>query len=87
MAVRPVIQHKQFKGVTKRREFYDRKVHRTGSTVLLSLGKVLPHEWSYVRITPLKRTDNSVELLIEKLLELDNNAPNKTINMRHKQNT
>ena len=86
MAVRPVIQHKQFKGVTKRREFYDRKVHRTGSTVLLSLGKVLPHEWSYVRITPLKRTDNSVELLIEKLLELDNHAPNKTINMRHKQN-
>jgi len=77
---------KQFKGTQQRRAFYDRKVNRTGSSRMVSLTKLLPETWTYVRITPLHRTEKSVEILIERLLELNNIAPNKTINMRNKQN-
>jgi len=75
---------KQFKGTTQRRAHYDRKVIMQGQTRYIALGKVIPETWSYVRITLVKRTDASVEILIEKLLELNNIAPDKTINLTHK---
>jgi len=81
------IRHKQFKGTQQRRAHFDRKVNHTGHTRSLSMTKVIPESWAYVRITPLQRTEKSIEVLIERLLEINNIAPDKTINMRNKQDT
>lgn len=80
-------RQKQFKGTQQRRAFFDRKVNHIGSTRSLSMTKVLPEGWAYVRITLLHRTEQSIEVLIERLLEMNNIAPDTTINMRNKQNT
>jgi len=60
-------RRRQFHGTRGRRAFFDRKVRREGHARVLSLSKVIPEDWLYVRITPLNRTENTVELLIEKL--------------------
>jgi len=60
-------KRRQFKGTRGRRQHFDRKVRREGHARVLSLSKVIPEDWLYVRITPLNRTENSIELLIEKL--------------------
>jgi len=68
-------KRRQFHGTRGRRAFFDRKVRREGHARVLSLSKVIPEDWLYVRITPLNRTDNSVELLIEKLYGEKKAAP------------
>jgi len=62
--------------------FFDRKVQAHGFTRLLSLGKVIPPDWRYVRIYVLRRTPDSVELLIKKLLGVESNAHPPQISKR-----
>ena len=80
-------QKRQFKGTQSRRRYFDRKINQTGNSRMIALTKVIPETWTYVRITPLRRTPESVEILIERLLELNTNAPDTTINLKNKQNT
>ena len=54
--------------------FFDRKVQPHGYTRLLSLGKVIPQDWRYVRIYVVKQTPNEVHLIIRKLLGVEANA-------------
>lgn len=54
--------------------FFDRKVQAYGYTRALSLGKVLPKDWRYVRIYVTKATENEVHLIIRKLLGVEANA-------------
>ena len=80
-------KHKQFRGTSKPRQSYDRKVRHVGYTSYVALGKVIPNDWQYVRLTPLNRSPNSVELLIEKLFGAKNNAQTTNTNKTDKQNT
>ena len=78
---------RQFRGTSKPRQSYDRKVRHVGYTSYVALGKVIPNNWEYVRLTPLNRTPNSVEVLIEKLLGRPNNAQTTTADKTSKPHT
>ena len=78
---------RQFRGTSKPRQSYDRKVRNVGYTRYIAMGKIVPEGWQYVRLTPLNRTTESVEVLIEKLLGAENNAQTTTTNKTSKQNT
>jgi len=65
---------RQFKGGAKPRTFFDRKVRKEGHTRSLSLSKVIPEDWGYVRIRILKQKDDSVEIRITKMLGVDKNG-------------
>lgn len=80
-------QVKQFERTSQRRTFYDRRVRKTGFSRVVSLSKVLPESWTYVRITPLNITDISVQLLFEKLMGADETAQTKKNHSRGKSNT
>ena len=80
-------QVRQFDKTSQRRTFYDRKVRRTGFSRVVSLSKVLPESWTYIRITPLNVTDISVQLLVEKLMGADDTAQTKKNHSRGKQDT
>jgi xanthine dehydrogenase molybdopterin-binding subunit B len=60
--------------VPRRLHFYDRKVQAHGYTRLLSLGKVIPEDWRYVRIFVVKQTPTEVHIIIKKLLGVETNA-------------
>lgn len=76
---------RQFRGKKPKHKSYDRKVRQQGNTMVISLGKIIPDGWLYVRLTPLRITDTHVELLIEKLLGAEDNAQVETVNQRHQQ--
>jgi len=65
---------RQFKGATKPRTFFDRKVRIEGYTRSLSLGKVIPKDWQYVRIRVINKTQDFIKLEILKLMGGDNDA-------------
>jgi len=59
---------------SKRKPFYDRKVQAHGYTRLLSLGKVIPQDWRYVRIWIDQQTPTEVRITVQKLLGVETNA-------------
>lgn len=59
---------RQFSGVTKPRVFFDRKVRTEGDTRVISLGKVIPKSWTYVRVRVVCKTDSTIGIVIDKLL-------------------
>jgi len=65
---------RQFSGVTKPRTFYDRKVGHYGQSRTLSLTKIIPKDWQYVRITPLKADETTFVIEVKKLLGANNNG-------------
>lgn len=76
-------KHKRpFRGTSKPRTFFDRKVRNQGDTLSLSITKIIPNSWRLVRIKPLKTTKNSVTVKITKLLDdemiAQATAPNQT---------
>jgi hypothetical protein len=77
---------RQFKGTKAPRLFFDRTVRKTGNTKSLSLGKVIPASWSYVRIEIVDRDESSITVKITKLLETTQDAPDSNGNKRGKQN-
>lgn len=78
---------RKFRGTSKPRQFFDRKVRREGYSRTLSLGKIIPKNWRYVRITPIEKTQNAITLRIDKLLGNEINAHPKTPNKTNKPNT
>lgn len=78
---------RQFKGTSKTRLFFDRLVREQGNTRSLSLGKVIPDMWSYVRIEVIDREADSITLKISKLLETTPDAQNNTAHKGCEQNT
>jgi len=69
---------KQFRGTSKRKNFYDRKIRPQGFSVVVSLGKVLPSDWTWTRIHLLDRTDKTVTVMFERLEMKGANAPTAT---------
>jgi len=81
-------KHKrQFRGTSKPKTTYDRKVRPAGFTRYVAMGKVIPEDWQYVRLTLLNRTPTSIEILIERLLGRKNHAQTKTNHTTNQQNT
>jgi len=60
---------RRFKEVSKPRLFFDRKLVKQGYTRYLSVGKVLPKSWLYVRVKKIDEGEDHVTLIISKLLE------------------
>jgi hypothetical protein len=71
----------------QRKPYYDRKVQAHGYTRLLSLGKVIPRDWQYVRIWLLKQTPTEVHVVIQRLLGVETDALVAAPSKRSKQNT
>jgi hypothetical protein len=67
----PTNRKRQFTGGTKPRTFFDRKVRSEGHTRSLSLGKVIPKNWAYVRIKVLRKKSDMVEVRITKMLDVN----------------
>jgi len=65
---------RQFRETARKREFYDRKVREVGYTRVISLGKIIPEDWAYVRMRILNQTDESIEVLFTKLMGRDNDT-------------
>ena len=69
-----------FKGTGSPRTFFDRRVRFTGGTKSVSLGKVLPESWSYIRIEIVDRDSDAVTVKFTKLLEEFAGAQSTTAN-------
>jgi len=65
---------RQFRGTSKPKDYYDRKVIRTSHTVSLSMGHIIPKTWRYVRLKVEERSENHILLRITKLLGDENYA-------------
>ena len=59
---------RQFSGTRGSRKFFDRKVLHYGYSRTLSMGKVIPKEWQYVRMKVVKTSPESITVEITKLL-------------------
>lgn len=59
---------RQFQTAQPRRTFFDRKVLKLGYGRTVSLGKAIPKDWRYARITILEKDSSHVVLDITKLL-------------------
>ena len=66
---------RQFKGTSVPKTFYDRRVRLVGYTRVVSLGKIIPEDWAYVRMRVLNKTPDTIEVLFTKLLGRDKDAP------------
>jgi hypothetical protein len=66
---------------------FNRKVFKHGHGRSLSVTKLLPTTWEYVKITVVRADQNEVVLKIKKLYGVNNNAQNTTTSARRKQNT
>lgn len=65
---------RQFRETARKRESYDRKVRSVGYTRVISLGKIIPEDWTYVRMRILNQTPESIEVLFIKLMGRDNDT-------------
>jgi len=66
---------------------YIRKVMHTGTTRLLSLGKVIPKEWNYVKIHVEYEDDGYIYLCLERMWNNEDDAQNNDGNKTDKQDT
>ncbi len=69
-----------FKGTAKPRFFFDRKIRDTGHTISISVGKLIPKDWLYVRLELVDADETSRTIKVTRLLEAENNAQADTIN-------
>lgn len=60
---------RQFAGTSKPRVFFERKLRVEGHGKSLSVGKVIPKNWTYVRMEVIDRNCDTVTIKVTKLLE------------------
>lgn len=65
---------RQFRGTSLPKAFFDRKVRIVGYSRVLSISKILPEDWAYVRMRVLNKTPGSVEVLFTKLMGRDDDT-------------
>ena len=66
---------------------FDRKVIHTRTSRLLSLSRIIPKNWQYVRITPIILRDEAVFIRIDKLIGDKLNAQTRTDDKRREPHT
>lgn len=82
------MQHKrQFQTAARRRTFFDRKVHKYGYGRQLSLGKVIPKDWQYVRIRVVEQTSKHITLSLDLLWTDTNDTRNTKANQTGRPDT
>lgn len=52
----------------EKRTFFDRKVLHYGYSRTLAMGKIIPKEWRYVRLSIVGQEKNKLTITIEKLM-------------------
>ena len=62
---------RQFKGTSAPRTYYDRRVRKVGYSRVLSISKIMPEDWEYVRMRVLNKTPDTIEVLFTKLMGRD----------------
>jgi len=77
---------KQFHTSAEKRTFFDRKVLNYGSSRTVAMGKIIPKEWPYVRMTIIEQDKDSRMILIEKLFLGVEHARNPKTNKTGGQN-
>lgn len=77
---------RQFQTSATKRTFFDRKVLKLGYGRTVSLGKAIPKEWKYARITILEKDSSHVVLDITKLLGDEPVALTQKASPYHRQN-
>jgi hypothetical protein len=77
---------RQFHTAAKRRSFFDRKVLTYGSSRTVSLSKVIPKDWTYVRIGIVEKNPNQTTITITKLTVSESHAQNPQTNKTNRQN-
>ena len=75
---------KQFKGASRKPDFYDRKVIHSTAARLLAITKIIPEDWIYVRMWKMKQTKKAVTVIIEKLVGEDRVAPAQAVSKDNK---
>jgi len=58
---------KRFTGAYEPRSFFDRRVRVQGGSRVLSLGKIIPDDWGWVRVWKLDETPKSITVHFERL--------------------
>jgi hypothetical protein len=76
---------RQFQTAQPRRTFFDRKVLKLGYGRTVSLGKAIPKDWTYARITILEKDKSHVVLDITKLLGVEPVALTQKSSPYHRQ--
>ena len=72
-------EEQQNNKVKETSKFYDRHIFKMGYGRNLAISKVIPKNWEYVRISKIAETENSVTVLIQKLMDSEQSARiNKT---------
>ena len=66
---------------------YIRKVMHTGTTRLLSLGKVIPKDWNYVKIHVNYEDDGNIYLCLERMWNNEDDTQDNNSNQTDKQDT
>jgi hypothetical protein len=64
----------QFQTAAQRRTFFDRKILRYGHSATVSMGKIIPKDWAYVRLRVVEKTEKNMTISLEMLLRDTNGA-------------
>jgi len=59
---------RQFHVSAHKRTFFDRRVLRPGYSATVSMGKIIPKDWTYVRISVIDKTEKTLTIKLEKLM-------------------
>lgn len=78
---------KQFHVSAQRRSFFDRKVLKYGYSRTIALGKVIPKDWQYVRITILTKDKSHISLDLTKLTAVESLAQSPKTDTRDREDT
>ena len=76
----------QFKTQSKPHTFFDRKVIETGHSRVITVTKVIPKSWTYVRITHKAHLKDEILLSIVKLVGRDGDAQTQNSSSTDQQN-
>jgi len=58
---------KIFKGTSKPKTVYDRRVIKWGNSRVVALGRIIPSNWLFVRVRIIEKTENSITLKFDVL--------------------
>jgi len=78
---------RQFRGTANPPKHYDRRVLRYGYSAMISMGRIIPKDWTHARVRVLEQSKKKIIVELERLKVVTNNAPNKKIGEKREQNT
>lgn len=70
---------RQFQTAPKKRSFFDRKVLHYGYSRMVSLGKIIPKDWTYIRVAIEEQDKTKIVISLTKLLGSEPIAQNKKV--------